>query len=312
MSIETQQFVCFAERRTKFIRSLIHTNEFFRQGVPFIKHLVPDFTSLFVRSISLKGKEHLEEAQAYVKSGKSLILAMNHQSEADTYVVRHILVKNGLEEFAERLVYIAGLKMLERRSTRPFFAAERSLMVATPGDFKTIEAFLESHQNLSDGEREVVDQYHKSCTLLNMKSGREMIRLSGSGVVIGLYPEGTRTRSELGYIQRAPEQIAGYFKGNRFDVVSLAMRGITKTFPVGKCARFWRRSDVEVVAGERYSASEVWNKRIQSDYPNPERICADLVMARIGLLIPENINPDDLDNYRSISLLNSQVIDRLT
>ncbi len=173
-------------------------------------------------------------------------------------------------------------------------------MVATPGDFDAISRFLKDNPNLADNERGIVEEYVNSCNTLNSSSGLQMGRLTKSGVVIGLYPEGTRTRSKLGHIQKAPERVASYFRSKRYAVLPLAMNGITTTFPVGGAPRIWRRSDIDVVVGKIYPTSDVWDKDFKNKYPNPDQVCVDLVMGKIAMLNQGIVSFDDWLYYRDL------------
>ena len=91
------------------------------------------------RKSTFFGQNHLEEALKLIEQGEPFTVISNHFSDSDSAIRRFMLEYNGYREFADSLLYLGGLRMLERPLVRQVASAEKFVVVPTPLDMENVK-----------------------------------------------------------------------------------------------------------------------------------------------------------------------------
>mmetsp|Transcript_83252 Transcript_83252/g.239306 ORF Transcript_83252/g.239306 Transcript_83252/m.239306 type:complete len:437 (-) Transcript_83252:137-1447(-) len=140
-------------------------NDFFRSMVKF-------------RQSKVEGVEHLATIQEALAAGDNVVFLANHQTEADPQVLSLLLEAQGVEDLAEKTIFIAGHKVTTDRLAIPFSMGRNLLTIFSK---KYLDTF-------SPEEKEVKQAR-------NQKTVSEMQRLfQEGGHVLWVAPSGGRDR----------------------------------------------------------------------------------------------------------------------
>ena len=136
------------------------------------------FTAPLFRNLTLEGQENLPIIQSLFDKFPITVVA-NHSSHLDTATLCCFLRSQGniAKEIAERLVFIAGRPVYQSDFTRLAVYATSTLLVFSQKD-------LEEQIGSADLMMKV-----------NMRSFRLASKLQNEGRIVGIYPEGTRSRN---------------------------------------------------------------------------------------------------------------------
>lgn len=200
MSAEKSELLATAKKRNKSIPHIISENRVLqerRESRTAFLMLLGDIW--FIRNGStLTGQNHLETAMKLIDQGEPFTAISNHLSDADHAIRRFMLEHNGYREFADRMLYLAGLKMIERPLIRQVASAEKFALIPTPNDMKNLEDIIKSG-DLSEEERTILRRLKKNYVNLSRKAKEDVTRSLGQNPeeILALYPESTRSRTGM-------------------------------------------------------------------------------------------------------------------
>lgn len=247
-----------------------------------------------VGSIKVIGLDNLKEAAEKSKEDLHMVIS-NHIADLDHPLKRLILYRAGLKDFADRLFFPAGLKMIERWYTAPLMPGENVLFVMTPFDAKNLEDAKAFYPSLSKKQQTIIDRYEQNFVDLTRASGREKHRLEEQGMIMVSYPEATRSRN--GFLIEGQEAVTAHYPKKRDDVYAVPMivRGIEQINPAEKLPRPGR-VEVTVIVGKRYPVRDIWVK--DNGVPVTRKVAIDRVMARLAVLQAVLWSDQDNEFYR--------------
>lgn len=268
---------------------------------------------------NVQGVENLKKAEDLSQDSR-LLITQNHQTDLDHAGKRMFLEKLGFRKLANRLIYAAGLKMEERWWIRRFMGAEHVVFIPTPADLEDVGTVLSQDKKehfLEEEQRSSLEKYGKNLRVLGSKANELFTDLTQSGsLVTALYPEATRSRHSKSLIQRAPASVAMYTLVREGDpdlyILPVSVTGLHEFLPPKKFPRLWKffphfipikfmqRASMKVVIGEAYPASEIWDKRRVKALKDMGAEKSDYMMAKIAILNPELVEPEELDFYKRV------------
>lgn len=298
---ETETLVSLAQRRNVLIPRLIKNGEVYKPSHPKMVAFSRVLSYYSFSRVQVQGADHLAEA-VRLREKHPLIVTSNHQTDVDAMVVRRGLEKIGFGSFADRLFYLAGLKMIERWSTRYLMGTGSVVYVATPFDRQRLKQVLSSPEQIGGLSLQQVDTL-RACEnnyehLNNIAKGK-IHELLGQGYILSLYPETTRSRT--GLMQRAPREVSVNFRLKDAVVLPMVIAGAQAVFPPEKHVRWWKRAQCWVRLGEPYPVSELWQRRRGLEWvPGGDVTPADVAMAKLARLAPELVGQEDLVRYHRI------------
>lgn len=299
MEYETKVLLSLAERRNILIPRMIENGQVYQPSHPGMVAFSRALSYCSFSEVQVQGEDHLAEA---VRLGEKhpLIVTSNHQTDVDAVVVRRALEKIGFGNFADKLVYLAGLKMIERWSTRYLMGTGSVVYVATPFDRQQLKQVLTSPEQmgrLSPEQvatlRECEDNYQR----LNRIAKIDIHKLLGQGYILSLYPESTRSRT--GLMQRAPREVSVNFAFKEAVILPMMVNGAQTVFLPDQKVRWWKRAKTWMRVGEPYPVEELWQIRklmAVQDSVTP----ADVAMAKLAQLAPELVDNKELARYQRI------------
>jgi 1-acyl-sn-glycerol-3-phosphate acyltransferase/ketopantoate reductase len=249
----------------------------FIQRRPLTTSIVNGMADFFCRRFEVAGIKHFASIREGINKGKSVVLVPNHASHADHPLIVKALRENGFNDLAERLVFVAGMKVRDEMMGRIFHNAYARVLVSTP-----------SSELQSDEEK------HKAQSI-NLKGFLEINRLLNSGCLLVLYAEGTRSRENK--LLKAIPSVARYFENPNIEAIyPVAIEGSVSILPVaGRWPRFGK---ARVTIGEPLQAAELFKKAaegLHKDMSDKEKqvrnkiseIAIDIIMKKIARLLPK-------------------------
>ena len=148
--------------------------DFYKFGCDFFR------PAMDLKNSQVLGMDNLEQAVQQIKNGDNVVLLANHQSEADPQVVSCCLEKVGLDDLAERMVYVAGHKVTTDALAIPFSMGRNLVCIHSK---KHIDA---------DPETKPMKQRE------NLKAMQGMLKLfKQGGCLLWVAPSGGRDRRDL-------------------------------------------------------------------------------------------------------------------
>lgn len=302
-SPEIDHFVGIAKRRVGLISEVFEKGQVYMRAELSKTALAMAVCEAAIAELHVEGREHLEAAWSQVLAGKRLGVTFNHQSDADHDVKRLILRKLNLEEFADRMFFVAGLKMLEREETRMFMPAENALLVATPTDLHNMEKADRwiDRGRLTEEEENIVINYIELMGALSTASSSEYERLVKLGMIPSFYPEATRTRDEQGRMMKAPSESASLIpKDPEAYILPWVTHGTTQIMTLDDRILL-NNATISTVIGKRYQVKELDGIKLDGIFIDDSTATQiDIVMARLGALKPELVMPQHLESYQKL------------
>ena len=128
---------------------------------------------------TISGLEHLDAGLEAVRRGRRLMIVGNHLSYVDANALGHLLLRAGRPDVRQRICAVAGPKAYSDPMRRVAVAGLNSIKVAQSREVATGQVAL--------SRREIVRIARRSLEL----AGQVM----DDGLIIVIYPEGTRSRS---------------------------------------------------------------------------------------------------------------------
>lgn len=244
----------------------------------------------------------LEEALKLLDQGYEVTIASNHQTDGDGAAKRRGYEQYGHIEFANKLVYPAGLKMRERPYTNLLMGADHAVYVATPFDIKGVNRVLNSAagSDLTEDQLQTLTDYRTNLSALSKQSTRKMKELISQGHILSVYPESTRSRN--GYLQEAPREVSIYFRNRKGLILPVVTNGLGEVFPPDKVfdiGKALQGVTVEITIGKAFLASKAWDigrQHFGARDNNP----AEVVMAQLAELNPALVQPSKRSYYQSL------------
>lgn len=231
--VRDQKLLGYLDSRNELIPKLIKKDQVFRPRTPLRTFLSWFITETCISGDSLfTGQRHLEEAIRAYQSGASMAIASNHESDSDHGIRRFGMRKNGYGEYANKIVYLAGLKMIERLLISTLSRSENQLYIPTPMDGDALKNALRFNRSAYKPEeiakmKKLFDNYHG---LIDAAKGEVDKRAGPDGLWIGVYPEATRSRD--GKLGPARLETARWFtNGKEGFVLPMATSGGLQLLP---------------------------------------------------------------------------------
>lgn len=305
-----QSLLTLAQMRNRSIPTLIESGGVYSRPTAKKTERMRGIADFYIGSIQIEGGDNLAEAFKLSEKGK-LVITSNHQTDLDHAAKRHIFEELGFGRFADRLVYPAGLKMLERWYIKPFMGGEHTVFIATPKDLEDALGLWTRNKKepfLTESQRSILVEYRKNLTNLNDEASDKFESLTSQGYVVALYPEAGRSYHPRSLLQRAAPSTAlytlpqtGEYKiDQKAYVLPMSVGGLNRVLPPNKFMRFWRRADVRVVFEEPYPVSEIWDPRRAKALKEMGAEKADYMMAKIAILNPNLVEPKDMEFYKRV------------
>lgn len=278
-----------AEVRTGSIPALIEANEVYVPGDPEAEHRTTSIWRVALRrEKDVKGLEHLEKAIKAYSVQEPLTIVASHVSDADTLYIEQALRGEGYGDFADLLVYLAGLNMRERRYIDINTKGGNKIYVEPPLIFEDLEAALRSNRKIP---RELFQEYLRVGKHLNFEASREVVKARKRRQIIVLYPQSTR--SSNGFIQKGHPDTETYLK--KGIILPVMIRGSEKFMPARHIPPVWdwiiKGGKVDVEFGQPFRAKEAKTPEVLEGLKKMNANFVDLVMARIGRMDWERMDP---------------------
>ncbi len=262
---------------------------------PLKTRIVDTISDIFIADIEVHGIENLNKATNLLDRGDELTVIGNHSSDGDPALRRAAFTRVGYKAFADRLIWVAGLSMMERWYTRVFMGCDEAVLVVTPFDLRRIRGVLENEVGFTPEEEGLVKNYEQSAHQVNKSANRTASARRRDGFAVSIFPESTRSRNN-GLLQEAQRETAIFFP--RGYVLPVAAVGIREIVPVNGSFHL-KRANARVDIGEPVPAAEIWKKSVRffnGGRHNP----AEVAMAYVGVLNPDIIPEGKKTYYKQL------------
>ena len=196
---------------------------------PLARGVTRTYMSALTQPWSLEGESRLLAFSS--RPGRKLVVC-NHLSYTDTQVTDAVLALAGHQDFANRLVAIAGPKV--------YTEAWRRMASIALNTRKTAQSSAVASEQDSMSPRELA--------VVAIETLRECGRLMDEGYVVLLYPEGTRSRDTK--LQPFLRAAARYLAIDGLSVLPLAQTGGERLFPIDAPRMY--RGEVRLAFGEAF------------------------------------------------------------
>lgn len=151
------------------------------------------------------GTEQLFELTRLATTGHACILCLNHQSNLDVPTLYALLEDQGGTELFQRIIWIAGRKLLEDSGATHVFVHAFNRVIVSPRSWM-------KHEH-SNAEMQLANQ-------INVAAHRAIHDLRHQGWVFALFPTATRVRPHDDATKLAIEETDSYLK--HFEFMLLA------------------------------------------------------------------------------------------
>lgn len=223
---------------------------------PQLRPLSRDWLGTLFKTVTVNGAQHFDSA---LEQGPVVVIG-NHLSYVDTQATDAALARIGREDLANRLVTVAGPKVYESLFRRFAAACLSTLPVPQSG------AVSDAGVSPRDLARQAIQ---------SLKLGKA---LPERGLVLQIYPEGTRTRNgRMGSFLRGVHR---YLAVPGCHIVPMSHSGTDVMFPIG--SETLAPADYTVTYGAPISVEEAGSTR--------DALAAAWHAVRDGL--PEHLQPD--------------------
>lgn len=247
---------------------------------PVITYIVGKLADVFSKKLEINGRANLKSIRESLNKGKSTIILANHSSHADHPLIVKSLRESGFKDLADRIIFIAGMKVKNEFLGKCFSDAFAHILVSTPE------------------KGEISEEEKRKAQMINIKGFSEINRLMNKGHLFVLYAEGTRSRNKK--LLKAIPSVARYFENPNLEfLLPTAIEGAVDLLPVGESVP--RFADTKVTFGEPIQPDELFSKAFE-DLPDQlkkldskdksvrdkiNELVIDMVMRRIAKLLPE-------------------------
>lgn len=283
--MERAELIRLARRRTREITDRVLQEKVATTIDLRRQRRVIQATKIFVRGTKVTGLENIDLAIKKSENSR-LIVINNHFADSDHSIRRIILDENGYKEFADKLFYLAGLKMDERWYTEKFMGAENTVYIPTPADFAVVEKYL-AQGSLAFYERSVLERYLARLRLLQDRAKDAVNRFTQQGLILSYYPEAGRNRKLR--VGRAPKESAGVI-GRTGVLLPIVVYGHEESLPAERLPNPLKRGVAQMVIGEPFLVEEVW-EYARGRTNGQKNMAIDYIMAKLA----ENLPPYYID-----------------
>ncbi len=247
---------------------------------PFKTSIIEKLLIFFSQELVVTGIENLEIVRENLKRNKSVVLLANHLSHADHPTLAIALRRNGFNDLAERLTFVAGMRFKDEFIAKIFNDAYARISVSTP---------TSSPQT---------DEENRESQRINLKGFFEASRLLNKGNLLVIYPEGTRSRG--GKLLKAIPTVTRYLENPNIGVIlPVAIQGTKDLLPAGKKIMRFRKTKISF--GKPILPTHLFNGILEgltqdkrNKYKGDKKIrdeinekIMDLIMQKISNLLPE-------------------------
>lgn len=235
----------------------------------------------FSKELIVSGKENLEVIRENLKKNKSVVLLPNHLSHADHPVLALAMRKNGYNDLAERLTFVAGMRFKDEFLAKIFNNAYARILVSTPTSAPQTE------------------EENRESQIINLKGFFEASRLLNKGNLLVIYPEGTRSREKK--LLKAIPTVARYLENPNIGlIIPVAIEGTGDILPAGK--KILRFSKTKISFGNPINPTHLINRVLEglteekrNNYKRDKKIRYEInekmmnfIMQKISKLLPES------------------------
>lgn len=291
------QFLELAKRRNVLIPQLIAKNEVYQKRSESLSQAVRILSYVFILpKSSLKGQENLEHAQQIRDEGFPLIVVSNHTSDLDHPARRAVLERNGYRSLADSLVYVAGLKMIERKYVKLLVRGEGFVLIPTPFDAEKLDSALNQQSLYTEEEQEYLGNLRTNYRIISEKARRTVKSLTEDGYHnVAWYPESTRSRNG-GLIQKSPEVTSvWYFFLKDSYILPISIKGGHRLLPPER--EIWAiPSTISIRVGKPYSTGAMIETARSLPRESQRDFLANYPLATIAELEPDLVDPR-MKNY---------------
>lgn len=306
-----EQLVGVAQRRNVTIPKLIAEERVYSGAEPIKTLAVQALCHTVTSGVWVKGLDNLSTAAELAQNGEDILGVGNHLSDADHPIRHHLIDCSGFGDFSRRLVFMAGLKMIERKPIEWLMPAENVIFIPTPFDFDNLKTglkdlFRQKKEGLIPPQRykdshSLIEEYGRNLGKLNEEAKVVRARMPEEGKVIYVYPEATR--STTGYMQRASAKVVDYFPSEKSEryVLPMMVWGTENFNPPNQNFRL-TRTELYMVVGRPFRVAEIWERDIESQTFQGTAVSrADVLMARLGKLAPEKVHPSLREFFNTLA-----------
>ncbi len=239
-----------------------------RPSIPLARALMHPIEWASFSEITFTGQENLDKVKEALLDGKKIIFVSNHMSHADGPVIYAGLSWNGYSDLAEKIVFVAGIRMDKLPATQ--FLQRRA---------KTIQVWPPTEEAVTDD-----DKFKKAD--LNWKAIRTAKRILEAGLILDMFPQSTRSETG-GAMEKAYGEVAGYF--TLFPdtlVLPIAILGTDRILPRGRIIP--RRGKAGLSVGNLIAVKTL-EESLPKGTAHAERRQAliDSVMMKVAGLLPD-------------------------
>lgn len=228
---------------------------------PVARAITRVFMATLTGDHDLVGVGHLRR---FLEDGPTRrLIVCNHLSYTDTQVTDVVLASEGLADLADRLVAIAGPKV--------YTEAWRRMAAIALNTRKTAQSSAVATEQDALSPRELA--------AVAFETIRECERLMDEGMIVLLYPEGTRARN--GVLQPFLRAAHRYLSIPGLQVLPLAQTGTEAMYPVDSPIMF--PTPVRLAFGEPFAAA---------DYPGKAGALEEAAR-RVAALLPPAYAPPE-------------------
>lgn len=303
MSAELEPILVTAKRRNESIPDLIRSNKILQEKRLDRTMLIRALGLWYVRRGSvLQGYANIESAMELTSNRIPIVDISNHQSDSDHALKRIIFERNHYWRFANRILYLGGLKMKERKDVGFFTKSEDMLLIPTPFDIEEVDNAL-SLEGITEDERQVLSRLRRNYTNLSAKAIRVAgaLRRKNKELRIGLYPESTRSRTGLVGNPR-PQTSVWYRLEEGTHILPIAVEGGDYFHPPG--AFPVKRVNARVIVGEPFPFEKIEHRAKAIPRSQQEQFIADYAFSLVvNMMSPKFIPPDKRAYYQQFKSL---------
>ncbi len=185
---------------------------------------------------NIEGVQNLEKIRELSNSGHPILMVGNHRSNADAAALYEGLGKAGFEDLADKLKFILGQRLKFDWKTKYLTRGYSHIDIFPP--------------TISTDEREM----RRMKVEMNKAAIRNSKNVLSNHGILGLFPEGTRTRDSLMH-DFIPETMSFALLCDDTYIAPFSLIGTDKVWPVGSSR--WHRNDVDLRFGAPFSVDEV-------------------------------------------------------
>ena len=302
---ERETLLKIAQGRNAAIPNIIEEDRVLQERREFRTGVLRLFSHYWLRQGSvLTGQENLDKAMSHAQDGSPLIVVSNHLSDADHVIKRFMLEKNGYKEFADLMLFLGGLKMIERWEIRQVASAERMALIPTPKDIDLVRRALHFGQ-FSEQELEMLRQLKTNyVNLSNIAKTQVLESIHKNNHILGFYPEGGRSYS--GFVD---QQHINILSNTWYDslpdgyIVPISVEGGEHIVPPNELPKLHRSINAVISVDEPIPIAQVLEKASTiSGKRNREQFIADYPFSKVvKMLSLKYVDPNIKSYYQKLA-----------